>query len=398
MKLLVVLGLSLVSCGGSSGARSDAGGGTGGGGTGGGGAGGGGTGGGAGGGGMGVDAAPARDSGDAAPAACASLACDTLRELPMTIKETGLFPAAPDFSQHPANVRAYSPSPELWSDGMAKERFIVLPAGKKIDNSKRDEWAFPVGTLLIKTFFSDGPNNTRKPIETRFIRKTTDPFFEYQYAVYQWNDAGTDATKLDIEGEHRTPVAITIKGQTFMHVIPSQIDCGKCHEANGKVAQTFIGFDELRLANKLPGAPATQLEDFAAAGFFTTAPPATPVQVTDPDPLLQRVKTFVTGNCVHCHNGNDGIVDFRQNVFVANTVGKKADSPGTTPPANWLRVIAGNPDMSILYIQTTRKVPVGLNPMPPVGVAVAPVEPVADIKAWICKLQGGPTPPLAACR
>jgi len=40
-------------------------------------------------------------------------------------RSTGLFPCAPDLSQHPANMLEYVPDPPLWSDGMAKQRFVI---------------------------------------------------------------------------------------------------------------------------------------------------------------------------------------------------------------------------------------------------------------------------------
>jgi hypothetical protein len=340
---------------------------------------------------------------DCTASAAGSLLCNTLRALPQTIGETGLFPAAPDFGKRPAGMRLYQPDPELWSDGMGKERYVLLPRGTRIDNSKPDGWSFPIGTVLIKTFFDDGPDG-RRPIETRLIRRTTDAFFEYEYAVYQWNPDGKDARLLDIDGDRRTPVSITLAkvdaGKAFTHQIPSRMDCGKCHDASAMATSTsIIGFDELRLNGKLPGAARTQLEELVAAGLFTNPLPATPARINEADPLLLRIKTFIAGNCVHCHNGrNPGIVDFRPDVLADNAIGKKADSSGTTAPAGWLRVIPGNPEMSILFVQTSRKVPTGLNPMPPIGVAIPEPQSLADLKSWICGLPGGPKTPLAACR
>jgi len=310
--------------------------------------------------------------------ASASLFCNTLRELPKTIKETGLFPAAPDFSKRPASLREYVPEPALWSDGMEKQRFLLLPEGTKIDNANPKRWAFPVGTVFIKTFFDEGAAKPR-PIETRFIRRIAgdDAFVQYDYNVYRWNADGTDAALLDIEGK-RTPVTITIKalGAPFSHDIPSRDDCGQCHDANAKVAQTFIGFDEIRLGSK-----AGQLDGFAP--LFTQPPPAKPAAITDPDARLQRVKQFVFGNCVHCHNGGR-LVDLHPELLVANTVGKMADASGIAPPAGYLRVAPGKPEMSIVYVETRRTMlPTGLKPMPPVGVALPDAPALEDLRDWI---------------
>src|SRR5688572_24697424 len=59
--------------------------------------------------------------------AATSLLCDPLRKMPMTIKATGLFPSAPDFSKRDARLMEFVPDPPLWSDGMEKQRFLLLP-------------------------------------------------------------------------------------------------------------------------------------------------------------------------------------------------------------------------------------------------------------------------------
>jgi hypothetical protein len=333
------------------------------------------------------DAAPGIDTGggEAGPpstadctAGASTIFCNTLAPLPKTIKETGLFPAAPDFSKRPASLREYTPEPALWSDGLEKQRFLLLPQGTKIDNGNPKRWGFPVGTVFIKTFFDDGAAKPR-PIETRFIRRIAgdDAFVQYDYNVYKWKDDGTDADLLDIEGK-RTPVTITIKalGAPFSHDIPSRDDCGQCHDANAKVAGTFIGFDEIRLGSQLA----------ALAPLFTQPPPAKPATITDPDARLQRILRFVYGNCVHCHNGGR-LVDLHPEMFVANTVGKMADASGIAPPAGYLRVAPGKPEMSIVFVETRRTMlATGLKPMPPVGVAVPQADPLADLKAWIMAL------------
>jgi len=394
---------------GGTGGKKDAGpdamkpGGSGGGGTGGGGTGGGGTGGGGTGGG---------------PPSCEgppeSILCKPLGEMPASIKATGFFPAAPNLDMHPAAMKEFVPDPALWSDGLEKQRFLVLPAGTKIDNKDRKQWAFPDGTILIKTFFDDSKTGGKgRAIETRFIRKNAGL---YEFFLYEWNAEGTDATLLVkndgiggmMDADKLVPVTVkrTVdgvpfmvnNGMPFMHTLPSRRACGECHEENAMKAQAFIGFDELRLNSKWPRTAAkTQLETFGdpANSIFTTPIPANPATITDSDPRLQRIKRAVFGNCVHCH-GNGGFFDLGPDEFVANTVGKPTDSNGTTMPDGWARVKPGVPLQSVLYIQTRRTmIPtmvggkmVRMRPMPPVGVAEVAADQalVADLFAWITAL------------
>src|SRR5689334_14663034 len=44
----------------------------------------------------------------------ASVFCQPLAPLPLSIKATGLFPSAPDLGKHPSNMLEYVPDPPLW--------------------------------------------------------------------------------------------------------------------------------------------------------------------------------------------------------------------------------------------------------------------------------------------
>jgi hypothetical protein len=417
--------------GGSAGVGGSGGGGSGGGGSGGGGSGGGGstadsgvT------GGSGGSTSPDGGTGDTGPSATGdctaalpkSLFCDPLGTMPKSIKDTGVFPAAPDLNTHPASMLEYVPDPPLYSDGMEKSRFILLPKGKRIDNSNPKEWIFPVGTVFVKTFFDDsGAGGKPRAIETRFIRQIAEKgsAVPYDFYVYKWNDTGTDAARVvdDTNGDINADqtVMITIKhmadgkpfmvsnGAPFPHTLPSRQACGDCHEESGKVAQTFIGFDETRLNSKLtPTSAKTQLQTFADAGIFTGSIPAAPATITDNSNdmgRLLRIKRFVFGNCVHCHNGNE-LVDFHPDVFVKNTVNQAVDAQSVVPPAGWRRVLPGKPEMSVVFVQTRRTPlppPTGngtmnrLRPMPPVGITdvAADQAAITDLKDWITSLPAG---------
>ena len=87
-------------------------------------------------------------TGDCTAALPKSLFCDPLGAMPMSIKATGLFPAAPDLTKHSASMLEYVPDPALWSDGMEKQRFLILPAGTKIDNTRPEAVGLPAGNDL----------------------------------------------------------------------------------------------------------------------------------------------------------------------------------------------------------------------------------------------------------
>jgi hypothetical protein len=353
---------------------------------------------------------------DCAPALPSSLFCDPLQPLPKTLAPTGLFPAAPDFTQHAARLLGFTPNPPLWSDGLEKERYLLLPSGQKVDDTNPKAWLFPVGTVLVKTFFDDsGVAGARRPIETRIIRRvgTADDFTEYDYYLYRWNEAGTDATLVvdDRNGDSQATqqVEITIKrtvdgqpfmvngGQPFDHTLPSRDNCSDCHQQNGNAYQTFIGFDEIRLNHKrTPASAKTQLEELRDVGVFTQASPAAPRRIVEADANLLKTKELVLGNCVHCHNEKGKVFDLAPEVFVANTVGQMTTAQSVAPPDGWLRVKAGQPEMSVLFVQA-RRTPLPmpttaggdrLRPMPPIGVndLAADQAGLAAMEAWIKSL------------
>jgi hypothetical protein len=377
---------------------------------------------------------------DGGPTPCSpegALICDTTVAFPPSIKDTGIFSGLPDLSRHHPRAHPFVPNPPLWSDGLAKERLIILPESGVIDNSDSAKWLFPEGTIWVKTFFDDGgPKQARRAIETRFIRRgadPADPFALWEFAVYQWQPDGSDATLVNFDDPMKsTPVQVVVDrmengqplelndGMPFTHDIPSKQDCQSCHGSNSKTTEAdVIGFDELRLNWALPGAAKTQLEAFVEAGLLSTLP-AAPKTIVEADPVLRRVKAWVLGNCVHCHNGAEGMLDLHPDVFVANTVNEATDGAGImVPDPTWRRVVPKQPELSVLFVQARRSPlasgqSVQMRPMPPIGVAIAdmtrpspatdppsnpgtlppmtapsrvPDDPIADLATWINSLQ-----------
>ncbi len=172
------------------------------------------------------------------------------------------------------------------------------------------------------------------------------------------------------------------------------------------VTQTFIGFDEMRLNSKFNAtATKTQLQDLEAKGIFTMPVPANPVTITDSSNdggRLLRIKRFVFGNCVHCHNGA-GQADFHPDKLVEEWVNKEVpETQSVKPYPGMLRIFGKDLTKSVVYLQVQRTMlpppitsmgqDIRLRPMPPVGVADMAVDQaaLADIRAWIMSL---PVPP-----
>jgi cytochrome c553 len=317
--------------------------------------------------------------------------------MPKDLKDVGLFTAYPALTTVDARAFAFEPRYPLWSNGLEKARYAVLPKGKQIDTTMRDAWEFPVGTLMFKTFSFKDPAMAGKlrPVETRVIRRVADTgLFEDQwdFQVYQWNDAGTGATLADIKKV--IPRQVTVDGETFTHNIPSIKMCWNCHIAN---KAPVIGFDELRL-NWKPGSATTTLLDQVVAKQWLTKPPVAPLlEVTGGrTPLETSVMEYLQANCAHCHNGEMPrqpgarypMLDLRSDKLIKSTVNVMTMSVAS---AAGTRIVPGDPTKSILLLAMKAIADPAANtevkPMPAVGVDRMDKKNVDMVEQWIKALK-----------
>lgn len=282
-----------------------------------------------------------------------SLLVDSLGPLPDTLRETGMYPRAPELESQPREALAYAPAWPLWSSGSDKARYVVLPQGEPIDNSVSDAWRVPVGTLLFKTFSYPDAQGRDRPVETRLMR--LDAEGEWEFAAYQWDEAGEDATLLEID----RPTEVTVPGQPELrHTIPARLECRQCHEAS---PDPVLGLSEVQLVE--------QLDTLADAGAFLEPPPSTPEGITHADATTQQVLGWFHGNCVHCHNGTDAenaSFSLLAADALANTIGQPTQSSAS---AEGIRIEPGEPEQSVLWLVVSGE---GDDPeledMPPVGI------------------------------
>lgn len=286
--------------------------------------------------------------------------------LPERLSESGWFDPADRDHLHPRAI-PFAPAYPLWSNGSEKHRFLLLPEGVRVDNTVRGEWAFPVGTLVVKTFSYD-----EQPVETRVLRHTEDG---WELRAYAWDEDGLDATLLD--GSEPTLRTVSVDGETFEHAIPSERQCRTCHEANGSMV---IGFSELQLARD----GASVIEALADRDVFLEPAPAALEHIDIDDALTHDAVGYLQGNCVHCHNGTPGpanAFDMRHPVALENLVGVMTTSRAVEPG---LRVAPGDPDASALYRLFAGSAELE---MPPLGVQRRDAEAAERLRQWIASLE-----------
>jgi hypothetical protein len=287
---------------------------------------------------------------------------------PMSLAETGLY-AAGSTSVLADGVMAYAPRYELWSDGAAKLRYLLLPEGEAIDTSDMDAFVFPVGTKAWKEFSHDGVR-----LETRLLWKTEDGWMHIAYA---WNEAQTEAIAT-------TRGAADVLGT--QHDIPSRIECRECHDGAG---DTLLGVSAFQLAHEGEGLTLDQLE---ADGRLTEAPPA---GLARPDTLEWNALGYLHANCGTCHNprgkGFDRVdIELWMRTSDLDVTSTRAYVTGVdvaieqTTGDDTARIEPGSPENSALI--TRMKLRDAEEAMPPIGSERTDDAGIALVEQWIDSL------------
>ena len=324
--------------------------------------------------------------------------------LPARLHGTGLYVTG-DSLQIDSHNLAFAPQYPLWSDGATKRRWIYLPPGTAIDASRPDAWEFPVGTRLWKEFALPATGGTQtRPVETRFVERLANG--SWRYAVYVWNDDGTEAALAPADGVAALSVPGALNGR---YIVPSRSDCLACHEG---AAVPVLGFSALQLSpDRDPLAPHAEarsdidLRSLLARGLIKNLPPAlisTPPRIAAKSPVERASLGYLHGNCGHCHNdnGTPAPVDLilAQSIELAGTGTERvlrsvieAGSRFHPRPDSGISssgtalVVPGRPDASVLIARVRSR-----NPqiqMPPLGSRLRDAEALALLERWIADLS-----------
>lgn len=213
--------------------------------------------------------------------------------MPPKLSAFGLFRG--NDPNHPVGGVGYSLRTPLFSDYAAKHRFIAIPAGKRASVAADGTIAFPVGTVLVKSFGWSDVNQGR-PVETRLLIRRAAGWVALPYI---WDADGKDATLA--LGGRRVPVTFkSPDGEThsIRYAVPNKNQCKECHSLNGAIvpigpkARNFI----------LDPAVASD----ARRRYFDDPAALTPTMPVWDDPksgsVADRARAYLDVNCAHCHN------------------------------------------------------------------------------------------------
>lgn len=295
-------------------------------------------------------------------------------DFPQKLSETGCFDQA-DPTRVDSALIPYDVIAPLWSDGAEKERYLALPDNASIHINSEDDWEFPVGSVLVKTFRLDGDL-----IETRLFMRHDDG--EWGGYSYEWNDEQTDALLL--------PGAKNKQIGSRNWRFPSRSECFQCHTA---AAGRVLGPETAQLNKDIvyaaTGINSNQIATLASIGMFDVnpGPPTSLPALVDPfgtNRVDLRARAYLHSNCSICHRpGGTGLgpADFRYQVSgIGLGVLYAIPAHGNFGIPNAALLFPGHPENSIISL---RMHTLGLERMPPLATSMVDPRGTQLIDAWI---------------
>jgi len=327
---------------------------------------------------------------------------------PKLLSQTGCVDPK-DPSKAIAAMVPYDVNSPLWSDGAKKERFILVPAGKKIHvkdcttepascaadggaATAEDEghWDLPIGTVLMKSFSVGG-----KHVETRLLMRQTD--VDWLGFSYEWNDAQTDATLLDNALDK--PLA-SQPPQTWH--FPGRAQCMECHTVEAGIS-LGLSTQQLNRSFDYAAGAKNQVTAFGDLGLFQTMPKMiaaypTPTAAGD---LTQRTRSYMQANCAICHRPGGQLADIDLRFTTAFKDTRLCNQPisksgNVLPP---MRLVPGKPAESTISYRVHDTVTGFCGPqpatctnyrMPKVGSYLVDPDGVKLIDDWITSIAACP--------
>jgi uncharacterized repeat protein (TIGR03806 family) len=314
-------------------------------------------------------------------------------------------------------VTPYELNTPLFSDYALKLRTIWMPDGLAAQYNATQEFDFPVGTIISKTFYyrkaSDwSAGNFHVEITDRPPRASADGVLDFDSYVlvetrllvryaggwrgypYVWNAAQTDAT-LEIAGDVR---AIQLSGaskpQHINYVVPDANQCGGCHTPDHSAGDLRpLGPKAWQLNRSYEwwgnSDSDSQIAHWMSSGLLQGA---TDIPATEIETLQRRSRAYLDANCAHCHNPR-GAADTSalhlnieapvdRNFGICKTPVAVGRGSGDRP----YDIYPGRPDDSILVYRMQHTDPAIA--MPELGRSAIHVEGVALISEWIKAMSG----------
>jgi len=290
----------------------------------------------------------------------------------------------PDSSQPLESLTPYTLRTALFSDYTEKHRMFWIPKGRKASVAADGGIAFPVGSIIVKSFGWPDVNGGR-PVETRLLIHRAEGWVALPYI---WDADGKDAT-LALGGRR---VAVSFKspdGEThdIRYAVPNKNQCKECHSLSGEIVP--IG---PKARNFVLPAGAT---DYWRGITFDKPAALKPVMPQWDDPksgsVADRARAYLDVNCAHCHNpagsaSNSGLfLRWTDDPTTVNYgIGKRPTAAGRGSGGMDFAIAPGDPDNSYM-IYRLESTDAGIA-MPEVGRSTVHKEGAALLRQWIAEM------------
>lgn len=319
------------------------------------------------------------------------------------------------------SVVPYDLNTALFSDHALKLRVIRLPPASQIAYTNDDVLAFPVGTVIAKTFAYPVNSLQAVPatiglrvsaedlfpqnqgdillIETRILVRQEQGWLALPYV---WRPDLKDAT-LALTGQSQALSLDSGDGTiNFTYEVPNANQCKSCHMRidgfNKRITPIGPRARFLNRPDLLLGPESNQLTHWAALGLLSGLPdiaevPRAPAAF-DPESgsLEQRARAYLDMNCAHCHRPN-GLAS-STGLFLDSTITdpmrtgicKSPVAAGNGSHQEGYDIEPGHPEHSLLFLRLRSTDPAMR--MPEVGRNLADPRGVALVESWIKQLPG----------
>jgi len=313
-----------------------------------------------------------------------------------------------------SRVLVYELNTPLFSDYAQKQRSVWMPAGTAASWSDQGPFAFPVGSVLSKTFWypveADGTVRIdaaaadrlpRRRIETRLLVRAE---AGWAALAYVWNDAQSEAflkpagslkTLRWSDGAERT-------GE-LAYLVPNRDQCAGCHaagDAGDGSGLRPIGPTGANLNREIAvtGGSVDQLGAWRQRGFLEGAPgsAAAPRLPVWDDPatgdVAERARAYLEVQCAHCHgperpaDASGLLLGWAETRERALGICKPPVAAGRGSGGLLHDVVPGDPDASILYFRMASREPDVR--MPELGRDLRHEQGLALVREWIEGLEG----------
>lgn len=320
------------------------------------------------------------------------------------------------------DVIPYDLNTPLFTDYALKMRTVWLPAGETAIYSASDEFEFPVGTIISKTFHYEKAGGWSH-IDHKVLRSSREARLDEQgridlddyilietrllvrYAAgwrafpYVWNTAQNEAW-LEVAGDIKNLTLVDDDRELeFLYVVPDANQCAGCHAPNHTDADIRPIGPKARYLNRsydYGDIQANQIEHWQQAGVLSGVDGEAPggVRWTGPDAatLDERARAYLDINCAHCHN-SAGAADtsgLHLNIEAPMDrnfgICKSPTAVGQGSGDRLYDIYPGRPEESILIYRMDHTDPAIA--MPELGRSTVHTEGVQLITEWIASLEG----------